>query len=177
MLASLGLCCFGQVFLVLVSRAYSLCCSAWATHCCGFSCFWSTGPRVQGLQEVVVPWLCSIACGIFPDKDRTHVPCTVRWILNHQTTTEALEGEVFTEPPGSSEVTDLDAKTYDREFCLKTKHELVFFLWPERNNRVHRVQQTRIVHKHLSWKWGNLVANFGSSTPICVVLGTSLWVF
>ena len=33
---------------------------------------------------------CPIDCGIFQSRDRTHVPCIDRWILNHWTTREAL---------------------------------------------------------------------------------------
>ena len=46
---------------------------------------WSTGSVV-----VVHRLNCSAACGVFPIRDRTHVSCMGRRILNHWTTREAL---------------------------------------------------------------------------------------
>ena len=57
----------------------------WArtSHCGGFSC---GGFKCAGSGVVVQGFSCSVACGIFLDRNRTRVPCIGRWILNHWTT-------------------------------------------------------------------------------------------
>ena len=84
-------------------------CGVRASHCSGFSC----GALALGTQASVVvahrlsscgSWAlehsagsvvvarrlsCSAACGIFPDRARTRVPCIGRRIFNHCTTREA----------------------------------------------------------------------------------------
>ena len=102
---------FGGLHCILIAacRLFSSChewgqlssCGAGASHCGGFS---SDGPGLQslGASVVAVPGLwntgstavvhglsCSSAHGIFPDRNRTHVFCTGRWILT-------------TEPPGKT---------------------------------------------------------------------------
>ena len=67
----------------------TLCCSAWASHCGGFSC---CGARALGAWASVVVahgLSCSVACGIFQTRARTRVPCIGRRILNHCATREA----------------------------------------------------------------------------------------
>ena len=64
-------------------------CSVQASHCGGFSC---CGAQALGMRASVVVahrLSCSAACGIFPNRARTHVPCIGRQILNHCTTREA----------------------------------------------------------------------------------------
>ena len=57
-------------------------------RCAGFSLRWLLLLRSTG-SAVVAPRLsCSEACGIYPDRDQTHVPCIGRWILLHWTTRE-----------------------------------------------------------------------------------------
>ena len=86
----------------------TLCCGAWASYCSGFSC---CGARALGAQASVVAacglsscgsralerrlssrWLTGLAAprhvGSSQTRDRTHVPCIGRWILNHCTTRE-----------------------------------------------------------------------------------------
>ena len=53
-------------------------------------CVRSTGSRCAGSVVVAHGLSCSVACGIFPDRARTHVPCIGRQILNHCATREAL---------------------------------------------------------------------------------------
>ena len=71
-LAVLGLCCCAQVFASLQRAGATPCCGAWASHCCGFSCFgaWALGVWASVVAApgsvVVVPRLrCSKARGIF----------------------------------------------------------------------------------------------------------------
>ena len=59
----------------------------------GFSLWWllllrSMGSRCVGSVVVAHGLSCSTACGIFPDRARTHVPCIGRQILNHCATRE-----------------------------------------------------------------------------------------
>ena len=68
--AALGLCCYMWAFSS---------CSAWASHCGGFSCFWNMGSRREG--SVVVDELhCPTACGIFLEQGSN--PCPLHWQLD-----------------------------------------------------------------------------------------------
>ena len=66
-------------------------CSAWASHCSGFSCCGASDYRVPGLQElqhvgsvvVALGLSCSVACGIFPDQRSTCLSYVDRGILYH----------------------------------------------------------------------------------------------
>ena len=51
----------------------------------------STGSRRAGSVIVAYGPSCSMACGIFPTRARTRVPCIGRQILNHCVTREAQE--------------------------------------------------------------------------------------
>ena len=102
-LAALDLCCCARgLSLVVASGEYSL---LW---CTGFSLRWllslrSTGSRRAGfsscgsralerrLSSCDAPW----HVGSSRKRARTCVPCIGRWILNHCTTREALEGTFF----------------------------------------------------------------------------------
>ena len=65
-------------------------------QCLAFSLWWLLlFPTAQTLGdaglELVAPGLsCLSVCGIFPDQDRTHVPCIDRRILIHCATWEVL---------------------------------------------------------------------------------------
>ena len=68
--------------LVAVSGGHS------SSRCAGLSLsrpllLWSTGSRCAGSAIVAHGPSRSAACGIFPDQDRTRVPCIGRQILNH----------------------------------------------------------------------------------------------
>ena len=74
--------------LVVASRGHS------SSRCMGLSLLrplllQSTGSRRAGSVVVAHGPSCSTACGIFPDRARTRVPCISRQILNHCTTREA----------------------------------------------------------------------------------------
>ena len=62
-------------------------CSAWASHCSGFSCGRAQGSRACRLQQLwpmglVAPWHVESS----RSSDWTCVRCIGRWILNHWTT-------------------------------------------------------------------------------------------
>ena len=61
-----------------------------APHCGGFSCCGAQALGVRASVVVAHGLSCFVACGIFPTRARTHVPCIGRQILNHCTTREAL---------------------------------------------------------------------------------------
>ena len=87
-LAVLGLISCSGFSLVVVSRGYSL------VAVKGFSLQWflllqSTGSRARGLQKLQLSGLVALGHGgSSRTRDRTHVLCTSRWILNHRTTRE-----------------------------------------------------------------------------------------
>ena len=61
----------------------------------GFSLLWplplrSTGSRRAGSAAMAHGPSPAAACGIFPDRARTRIPCIGRWTLNHCATREAL---------------------------------------------------------------------------------------
>ena len=85
-LAALDLCCCVGFLSLQQARATLFSCGVQASHCGGFSC--RTRPQSTGLVVVVHRLSCSEACGIFRTRDRTHVPCTAKQILNHWTTRE-----------------------------------------------------------------------------------------
>ena len=70
-------------FLQLQWVSATLCCGAWAPHCCRFSCCraWT-----QGLRELQQFWrkglVASWPMGSSQNRDRTRVPGAARWILN-----------------------------------------------------------------------------------------------
>ena len=86
-LAVLGLAFCAWVFFSFGEQGLLSSCSAWASHCSGFSCHgaqalehrlsssgkWAVSPRYMGSS-----WT----------RDQTYVPCTGRRILNHCTTRE-----------------------------------------------------------------------------------------
>ena len=81
--------------LVAMSGA-TLPCSAWTSHCGGFSCYGARALGVQAsvvvahrLSSVVHRLSCSAACGIFPDQGSN--PCPLHWQVDSTT-----------EPPGKS---------------------------------------------------------------------------
>ena len=55
----------------------------------------STSSRRAGSVVVAHGPSCSAACGIFPDRARTRVPCIGRQTLNHCATREALQFVIF----------------------------------------------------------------------------------
>ena len=65
------------------------CCGAWALGCTGFSScgFWALEHRFSSCGAGLS---CSVAHGILPNRDWTHVCCIGRWILYHWATREAL---------------------------------------------------------------------------------------
>ena len=87
-------------FLQLRPAGATVHCSAWASHCGGFSCCgaWAQARSLQQLRLVgsraqaqqlwrtglVAPW----HVGSSRTMARTRVPCIGRWILNHCTTRE-----------------------------------------------------------------------------------------
>ena len=73
-----------------VAAGATLSCSAWASHCGGFSCCRARALGTQASVVVTHGLSCSAACGIFPDQARTRVPCIGRQIPNHCATREAL---------------------------------------------------------------------------------------
>ena len=97
-------------FLQLLRAGATLCCTAWASHCGGFSCcttwalgtqasvvvalglqqLWLTGSRAQAQQlwcmGLVAPW----HVGSSQTRARTCVPYIGRWILNHCATREVI---------------------------------------------------------------------------------------
>ena len=87
-LAVLGLCCCMQISLVMMNGGCSLVAAQ------GFSSqrllsLWSTGSRARGLQKLQLSGLVALGHGgSSRTRDRTHVLCTSRWILNHRTTRE-----------------------------------------------------------------------------------------
>ena len=78
-LAVLGLCCLG--FLWLLQVGAPPCKGAQTSHCSGFSCFRAWVSRPVGL--VALQHVGSSRAG-----DWTCVPCIGSWILNHWTTRE-----------------------------------------------------------------------------------------
>ena len=100
-LAVLGLRC-GAQSLHCCSQAFSSC-IARASPCCGFSgCgtqalvhvgFYSCGSWTQQLRHTGLVALKH--AGSSSTRDRTHVPCTGRWILNHWTTREVPQLLLF----------------------------------------------------------------------------------
>ena len=49
---------------------------------------------------------CPLVCGIFSSltRDRTHIPCVAKWLLNHWTTREVLmQADSSSEPPGKQQ--------------------------------------------------------------------------
>ena len=99
-LAMLGLCCCAQSFsscgeqgllFVAVHRLLTVVAPLVAEHrlqACGLQQLWLAGSRAQAQQlwhtGLVAPW----HVGSSWNRDRTHVPCIGRWILNHCTTRE-----------------------------------------------------------------------------------------
>ena len=100
-MAVLGLHCYVRAFSSCSERGTALCRSAWASHCCGFSC----GAQALDAQALVVEPLGFSSCGSLAQwlwsmgltvplhvvsswiRGQTHVPCTGRWTLkppNHQ---------------------------------------------------------------------------------------------
>ena len=87
-------------FLQLQRVGVTLCCGAWASHCSGFSCggaralgtqaqqLWLTGSRAQAQQLWCMGLVVPRHVGSSWKRDRTHVPCIGRWILNHCATRE-----------------------------------------------------------------------------------------
>ena len=72
-LVVLGLQSFAQAFSSCGQQGATLCCSAQASHCDGFSC----GPQAPGTWASVVAvrrLSCFEACGIFPDQGSTPYP-------------------------------------------------------------------------------------------------------
>ena len=90
LLTTLGLWCCEQAFSSC--RKWELLSSggAQASHCSGFSCCRAQALACSASVVVAHTLNCSVARGIFPDRDRTYVPCIARQILNHWTTREAL---------------------------------------------------------------------------------------
>ena len=88
--------CMG--FLYLRRAGAALHCGAWASHCRGFSCcgaqalgrtcFRSYGLWAQWLQSVGSRVQVTQPVGSSKGRDRTHVSCVGRQILNHWTTRE-----------------------------------------------------------------------------------------
>lgn len=89
--------------LIAVSRCYPSC-SALTSHCSSYSCCgaWALGHRLQWLRfpgssicsyhssvAVAHGLSCSVACGDFLTRDRTHVSCISRPVLYHWTTSKA----------------------------------------------------------------------------------------
>ena len=74
-LTVLDLLCCTPVFLAVGCRGYS------SLQGTGFSLWWvlllqSTGSKCLGSVVETHGLSCSLACGIFPNQDQTHVPCT-----------------------------------------------------------------------------------------------------
>ena len=96
-LAALGLCCCTRAFLWLWRAGATLCCSAQASHCSGFSCgawaqqLWLVGSRAQAQQLWCTGLVAPQHVGSSRTRVRTHVPCVGRWIPNHCATREALQ--------------------------------------------------------------------------------------
>ena len=99
-MAMLGLCCCEYFSLVAASTGYAL------VSGCGLSLRWllllkTVCSRVHGLQQLWLPGSRAEAqqlrqglvaprhVGTSWIRDRTHVSCIGRWILNHWTTREA----------------------------------------------------------------------------------------
>ena len=67
--------------------------------------------------------LCPAACGIFPTRDQTHVPCIGRWTLNHWTTREAPSPSFLTKKDRyrknfilSHKITNLSSKVWENKY-------------------------------------------------------------
>ena len=113
--------CFGCVgssllhvgFLQLRQPGATLCCSVRASHCGGFSLLWSTGSRCAGLSSCGTwaqqLWRTGLVAprhvGSSRSRDRTHVSCIGRQILNHCATREVpvflllpLQFQIFSSP-------------------------------------------------------------------------------
>ena len=89
-LAALCLCRCVRTFSSCSERGPLSSCSAWASHCSGFSCcrVWTLG---RSDSVVLVHWLgCFMVCGVFPNQESNPCPCIGKWILNHWTTREVL---------------------------------------------------------------------------------------
>ena len=98
-LAALGLCCCAWAFSSCCELGATLRCSAWASHCSGFSCcgaqalehagFSSCGTWAQQLRRtgLVAPQ----HVGSSQTRDGTHVPCIGWRILNHCATRDVRE--------------------------------------------------------------------------------------
>ena len=75
-------------FLQLRRAGATLRCGVQASHCGGFSC---CGARALGTKASVVVALSLVTpwhVGSSWTRDRTHVPCIGRWIINHCATRE-----------------------------------------------------------------------------------------
>ena len=94
-------------FLQLQRAGATLCCSVWVSHCGGFSLrsmgsrcagfsscgtrvqlLWRAGSRVQAQQLWRTGLVAPQHVGSSRTRDRTHVPCIGRQILNHCATRE-----------------------------------------------------------------------------------------
>ena len=76
-LAALGLHCCAWAFSICGERGGALCCTAWASHCGGFSCCRARALGTRASVVVVHGLSCSTACGIFPDQGSN--PCPLHW--------------------------------------------------------------------------------------------------
>ena len=82
---------------------FSLVAASWncsSSRCAGLSLsrpllLRSTGSRCAGSVVVAHGPSCSAACGIFPARARTRVPCIGRQILNHCATREAQRAVIL----------------------------------------------------------------------------------
>ena len=70
--------CMGFLWLWRVGAA--LHCSAWSSHCGGFSCCRARALGTQASVVVVHRLSCSVACGIFPDQGLNL--CPLHWLAD-----------------------------------------------------------------------------------------------
>ena len=78
----------------------------------------------------------STTCGIFPNRDRTHVSCTGRWILNHWTTRKpsglVLLGKYFIYSPNTCDapfsVLNANKYSYTRLSHYRFETNIALFL-------------------------------------------------